>query len=77
MSKNTYSVVVESGSCSMDRVRWEETCHCGHAHRTIEAAERCLASLTKRDANGNCSAQWWGATIHNADGSQAKPIDIK
>jgi transcriptional regulator with XRE-family HTH domain len=38
-----YKAVVESGSCSMDRRRWEERATCGHLHRTIEAAMQCLA----------------------------------
>jgi len=42
-----YSVVVESGSCSRDYRRWEERAHCGHNHRTIEAAEACLDKLTR------------------------------
>lgn len=47
MKKETYSAVVESGSCSPDYERWEERQHCGHAHRTIEAAERCLDQHTR------------------------------
>jgi len=42
-----YSVVVESGSCSRDYQRWEERAHCGHAHRTLEAAQKCMARLTR------------------------------
>ena len=42
--KETYSAVVESGSCSNDYRRWDERLSCGHAHRTIEAAKKCLAS---------------------------------
>jgi hypothetical protein len=45
--KETYSVVVESGNCSMDYSRWEERCSCGHQHKTIEAAKRCLDRLTR------------------------------
>jgi hypothetical protein len=40
--KETYSAVVESGSCSRDYKRWEEIKHCGHAHKTLEAARKCL-----------------------------------
>lgn len=47
MSKITYSVVVESGSCDPTHTRWEERAHCGHAHLTIEAAEKCMAKLTR------------------------------
>lgn len=43
MSNDTYSAVVESGSCSMDGRRWEERTSCGHKHKTIEAAQACLS----------------------------------
>lgn len=39
---DVYMAVVETGSCSMDRERWEEAETCGHRHRTIEAARKCL-----------------------------------
>jgi len=51
MKGETYSVVVESGSCSMDYLRWEEKEHCGHNHRTIEAAEKCRRKLTRYYCN--------------------------
>ena len=38
----TYRAVVETGSCSVDYKRWEERETCGHNHRTIEAARKCL-----------------------------------
>ena len=44
--KETYSIVVESGSCSPDYQRWEERDHCGHKHRTTEAALKCKEKLT-------------------------------
>ena len=47
MSKITYSVVVETGSCDPTYKRWEERAHCGHAHKTREAAERCMEKLTR------------------------------
>ncbi len=37
-----YSAVVETGSCSPDYKRWEEKANCGHAHKTIESAQKCL-----------------------------------
>jgi hypothetical protein len=43
MSKITYTAVVETGSCSPDYKRWETRTDCGHAHKTREAAEKCLA----------------------------------
>lgn len=49
--KDTYSVVVESGSCSSDRKYWEERANCGHAHKTIANAEACMAKLTRRYCN--------------------------
>ena len=59
--KATYSVVVESGSCSTDGKRWEEREHCGHKHRTIQAAVKCQQKLTRyycqhgRPAHTPCS----------------------
>lgn len=43
----TFSVVVESGSCDMRGERWEERAHCGHRHKTIEAALYCMSKLTR------------------------------
>jgi len=45
--KETYSVVVESGSFSPDGKRWEELRRCGHKHRTKEAAQACKDKLTQ------------------------------
>ena len=42
-----YHAVVETGGCSPDYQRWEAKFTCGHAHKTIESAEKCL-SLKKR-----------------------------
>jgi len=56
----TYSVVTESGSCSTDYRYWHESNHCGHKHRTIEAAEECMVKLTRwycqhgRPAGSSC-----------------------
>ena len=38
----TYSAVVESGSCDLSGRFWGERSHCGHAHRTVEGAQKCL-----------------------------------
>lgn len=46
-AKTTYSVVVESGSCDPTYTRWEERAHCGHNHKTLETAQKCLANLTR------------------------------
>lgn len=60
MKKQTFSAVVESGSCSTDYKRWEERATCGHAHRTIEAAKQCLNKKQRyycqhgRPANSGC-----------------------
>jgi hypothetical protein len=43
MIKTTYSAVVETGSSDPTYTRWEERVNCGHAHKTIEAAQKCLA----------------------------------
>jgi len=65
-----FKVVAETGSCSLDYTRWEEKATCGHKHRTIDAAEKCREKLTKIDRNGNCSALWYHATIHNQNGER-------
>jgi hypothetical protein len=50
-ARETYSVVVESGSCSRDYKYWEERANCGHAHKTVEAAKACMDKLTRRYCN--------------------------
>ncbi len=68
MRKETYSAVVETGSCSMDRQRWEEKANCGHHHRTIEKAETCRQKNVGEHYVGGslqCSALWYNSTIHN------------
>lgn len=49
--KKGYSAVVESGSCSPDYRRWEEREHCGHVHRTIDAARECLGKKQSYTCN--------------------------
>ena len=68
MKQQTFSVVVESGTCDQTRRFWEEKEHCGHNHKTYEAAERCKAKLTKWDKKTRTtSARWYNARIHNQD----------
>jgi hypothetical protein len=38
-----YYAVAETGLCSLDRQHWEEWANCGHAHKTREAAIKCLS----------------------------------
>lgn len=74
--KETYSAVVESGSCSTDYKRWEERRNCGHAHRSIGAAEKCGAKhYNSRYENGTwtASAAWHGYTVHNQNGERVGP----
>ena len=69
-----YSAVVESGSCSTDRKRFEERRNCGHAHKTLEAAERCGAThYGAHYTNGSwqACADWYGYTIHNQNEERA------
>lgn len=76
MTKTGYVAVVESGSCSMDRKRWEERRTCGHLHKSYEAAEKCGAKhYDSRTVRGRwqASADWYGYTIHNQDGERAEP----
>jgi len=70
-----YSAVVESGSCSMDYKRWEEHRNCGHAHKTIEAAERCgEKNYGAKYVNGSwqANAAWHGYRVHNQDGERVQ-----
>ena len=72
-----YSAVVESGSCSMDYKRWEERVNCGHAHKTVAAAEACGAKhYDSRYVNGSwqASARWHGYTVHNQNGERVNGI---
>ena len=42
-----YRVVVESGSHSEDGKRWEEKAWCGHNHKSMAAAEKCMEKSTR------------------------------
>lgn len=39
----TYHAAVETGVCSPDESCWEDRINCGHNHRSLETALRCLA----------------------------------
>lgn len=69
LPRETYSVVVESGSCDPTYTRWEEREHCGHAHKTIEAAERCMHKLTRWQCNHGL---WQGAPCSHCLGGVAR-----
>ena len=43
---------------------------CGHKHRTISGAYKCLRNLTKSDSSGMSSAKWYHAKIRHFDGSK-------
>lgn len=70
--RNRFSAVVESGSCSMDRKRWEERAHCGHKHRTYAAAEKCgekhRGAHYSATGSWECSALWYHFSVHNQFG---------
>jgi len=57
-----FFAVSETGSCSPDYKRWEEEANCGHAHKTLNAAAKCLANKQQsycnhgRPAGSSCSA---------------------
>ena len=64
-AREQYSVVVESGWCSTDYRQWAWRANCGHAHKTIEAAQACMAKLTRWFCNhgrikGTPCAQCYG-----------------
>ena len=72
-TKQTYKAVVESGSCSTDYRYWEERIHCGHAHKTYAAAEKCgAAHYNARYVHGSwqANADWHGYKIHNQEGER-------
>jgi hypothetical protein len=78
MNYNTerYQAVVESGSCSEDYSQWEERRVCGHAHKTYEAAARCLERHINAhyDQTGSyvCNADWrCNGHVHNQHGERA------
>lgn len=71
---NRYSAVVESGSWNASR-QYEEREHCGHAHRTIAAAEACGARhYASRYVRGSwtANAAWHGYTVHTQDGRRVE-----
>lgn len=71
--KETYSAVVESGSCSRDYKHYEERLNCGHAHKTYEAAMACgRKNYDAKCVNGRwqANADWHGFCIHNQDGER-------
>ena len=42
---------------------------CGHQHRTLTGAHRCLHDLTRTNSDGTTSARWYRAHVRNADGT--------
>lgn len=46
-----FYAVSESGSCSPDYRRWNESENCGHAHKTQKAAEACLVKKQRSYCN--------------------------
>lgn len=73
ITKETYSAVVESGSCSPDYKSWEERMNCGHTHKTFEAALACgKKNYAEKWVNGSwqASAAWHGYTVHNQNGER-------
>lgn len=66
----TYTVAVRdrnswdarTGVCTLLR-------DCGHAHKSLETAKRCMDHLTRRLPDGMYLAAWYNATIEHTDGS--------
>ncbi len=58
-----FSAAVETGSFDAGEKRCEEAETCGHAHKTISAARKCLI---KKQAGSN--ARWYNAKIHDQAG---------
>jgi hypothetical protein len=84
---NTYSVVAFNQSTWSYRNGiqiFDETAHCGHNHKTIAAAEACMANLTEwrclcghttshratccGTPRNSTSARWYHSEIRDSDG---------
>jgi hypothetical protein len=73
MTKETYSAVVETGSCDETYTRWEERRNCGHKHKTIEAARKCGEKRYNshyEHGSWTANADWHNYTVHNQDGER-------
>jgi hypothetical protein len=72
--KEKYSAVVESGCCSPNYKRWDERDHCGHAHKTTKAAQKCGAKHIGAHyyVGGlwHCITPWYDFKIHNELGER-------
>ena len=60
--------VSQRGSNSHDQTEYDT---CGHQHRTMRSAIKCMDRLQVRYSDGSTSAKWYHADIRNSDGSFA------
>ena len=45
-------------------------CDCGHSHRTLSGAYRCIRKLSGVKGDGLCSARWYHAKVFHLDGTK-------
>lgn len=50
---------------------------CGHEHRTLTGAYRCLNKLNYRNSDGTRSANWFNAEIRHTDKSQLTGLEAE
>ena len=72
--KQTYSVSVVDHSSYLTNSNGDYlgpiiTRDCGHKHRTLSGANRCLQVRTKTYSDGTRMAMWYNATIRRSDGA--------
>ena len=69
-NKITYSVIVRNpNSWDASTGIHEETAHCGHDHKSYEAAKACFDRLTAW-RNGSTSARWYHARVEDSTGHE-------
>jgi hypothetical protein len=61
--------VSQRGSSHHDQTEYDT---CGHRHRSMRAAIKCMDRLCRRYPDGTTSAKWYNADIRNDDGSFAE-----
>ena len=89
-NKITFSVIVrDANSWDQSTGICAELANCGHAHRTVEAAQHCMDKLTAwhclcgsttksyapccHTPHNSTSARWYHAHIEDSQGSQPEP----
>ena len=72
MKDTTYTIVQRnpnSWSVCDGKTEYEYVRDCGHRHRKLSAAERCLEGLSRRDESGFMSELGYFGQIEDAEGN--------